>query len=893
MAWPWLSGRSLPGPDVEHLLDDGAPSASAFKVRGTVDAAIHAPSPAIYTVIDCEAAEQSVTWAADPAITFWRGKFWLLCDGNQAGGTTESAAGQKVILRTSATGEAGSWSTVTSPFHNAAYVTNPIVSTSVCNQANLIVVNDRLWCFWNRAPNAQVSVLSDPDGKWTNYRMEWDTTTGEPVLSTTAEGAAPAGRSHLRTLDGISDYFPWWPGRPLRLSDDVIAMPITFESLATIDPATPSTDNSFYRATKFNAVTYSSDMSTWTISERVPDGSTTTPAGAWEPTLAEAEDGALYLFSRNLKSNVADADSQIVAVSYNRMSFTATISTGLDVPNARSEIRKTSDSRWLQSHCDHLNGTHPFGRYNGALLVSRRGVDDFVPAFPFSSVDWALNYPVFEVIDGYAYVVYAQDINRRSMVLAKVAIPTDDDVAYVYPRRQSIYTSLAGPTADAIGWTFNGVQRATSSALMDSTGDLTIGGWFKTPAIAVPSVLVDARDSTSVRGAPVLRTDGVSIGSIVLTHDQALTANQPFFLAASCVEATGLVSLYYSSGGTLVQADRFLKALTMGSNPANGDTLIVGGVTFTFKTTAGAAPDVQIGANTTATTASLVAAINATAALQAGLSVAANKLLVARDDGATFTVTNAPTVTADATVNFRSGDTVRFGYKRLLGSTLAALRGNIYRARAHKGVYTIVNMRFLVNDLAVALGRTVVTGVATDPGAPTVLLTDGSTTATFPDIADAPATASAVGSTLTLAGEGSASVEAPWEATSFSVRFKLGALPSGTDKYVVASIGTRAAPIRVYIPGSDPTNVYVNGSVVMPVRDPTRWNTVEIIVTPGQVHVGTGVTTITASGGLRMYLGNAWPESLLATTKTTLFDVSKLRLAEYKPRRRTPDQFAT
>lgn len=869
----------------------------AFREADGSAAAVHAPTPVIHTVIDCDVAEQSVTWAADPAIVYWRGLFWLLCDGNRAGGTTESAAGQNVILRTSATAAAGSWSTVYSPFHEAAHCNNPIVSTAVSNQANLIVVDDVLWAFWNRAPNAQISRLNHPDEKWTNYRLEWVTATDAPFLSSTAEGAAPAGRNHLRSIDGVTDYFTWFPGDPLILSDGVVAMPVTFMSSASVDPATSVSDTSFYRATKFNAVMFSTDMATWTISDRVPDGSTTIPAGAWEPTLSEAEDGALYLFSRNLRSAVADADSQIVAVSYNRKSFTATTSTGLDVPNARSAIHKASAGRWLQSHCDHLNGTHPLGRFNGALFVSRRGVDDFVPAFPFSDVEWALNYPVFCIVDGYAYVVYAQDTARRSMVLAKVAVPTDDDIAYVYPRRQSIYTSLAGPTLNTTGqdsWSFNGVQRATPSALLDSTGDLVLGGWFKVSAV-LPYVLIDARHSAGTTIAPVLREDGLSIGPIIFSHGQTITRNTPFFFAANCEEATGKVSFYFSNGGgTLVQVDNFLKALTVGSNPSNLDTLIVDGVTFTFKTVAGAAPDVLIGVGASATCTNLIAAINATAALQAGISAAGNKLLVARDNGATFTITDAPTVTVDVGgVNFRSGQAAKFGYKRPTGSTLAGLRGNIYRARAHKGGYVIANMRFLVNELAAALGLSTVAGTSTDPGAPTALLTETSTTATFPDLADLPASAAAATAggveTLTLTGEGSASVEAPWESTSFSVPFKLGALPAGTDKYVVASIGTRAAPIRVYIPGSDPTNLYVNGAIAMPVRDPTRWNTVEIIVTPGRVHVGTIVTTITAPGGLRMYLGQAWPETLLLTTQTTLFNVTDLRVAEYKPRRAALD----
>lgn len=51
--------------------------------------------------------------------------------------------------------------------------------------------------------------------------------------------------------------------------------------------------------------------------------------------------------------------------------------------------------------------------------------------------------------------------------------------------------------------------------------------------------------------------------------------------------------------------------ITFAAQPANNDTITVNGVVFTFKTVAGASPDIQIGANLAATLLTAAAILNA------------------------------------------------------------------------------------------------------------------------------------------------------------------------------------------------------------------------------------------------------------------------------------------
>lgn len=133
------------------------------------------------------------------------------------------------------------------------------------------------------------------------------------------------------------------------------------------------------------------------------------------------------------------------------------------------------------------------------------------------------------------------------------------------------------------------------------------------------------------------------------------------------------------------------------------------------------------------------------------------------------------------------------------------------------------------------------------------------------------------GTTLRIHGEGSAAVELPHGATQVTLRFRLGALPVGTDRYTVATFGDASSPARLYIDAASPTTLSCNGVAVTTLASPLAWNTIQVVVTAQKVTIGSVEQYF--SGKPRLFLGSAYPEGLLATTKTLDHDVSAMQMS--------------
>ena len=113
----------------------------------------------------------------------------------------------------------------------------------------------------------------------------------------------------------------------------------------------------------------------------------------------------------------------------------------------------------------------------------------------------------------------------------------------------------------------------------------------------------------------------------VLTYIRRETMTQNDFDEALGGNLRTVQTLYYRgesvSGGGTAQVEKLTfsggvtvgvaasKALTITDNPSDSETVVINGTTFTFKTTAGASPDVQIGTDVAATQAELVSVVNA------------------------------------------------------------------------------------------------------------------------------------------------------------------------------------------------------------------------------------------------------------------------------------------
>lgn len=228
------------------------------------------------------------------------------------------------------------------------------------------------------------------------------------------------------------------------------------------------------------------------------------------------------------------------------------------------------------------------------------------------------------------------------------------------------------------------------------------------------------------------------------------------------------------------------------------------------------------------------------------------------------------------TIDLTGDGPVVVGYKALSGSGLSGWMGRIYNFGFYTSALTEANIKSLYNAKAAGFGYTLADD-ATAPASPLVLLDASAPNLTeFPSIGAAPAPARCEvidADTLRIHGEGSASVELPYAVSTVTIRWKLGAVPTGGDKYVVATFGTVDQPCRLYMLD---TTLYLNGREVDTIEDPTAYTTTTVTVSSRKVDVD-GVEQPHA-GKPRMFLGNAYPENLLASTKTIDFDVSAMQV---------------
>jgi hypothetical protein len=214
------------------------------------------------------------------------------------------------------------------------------------------------------------------------------------------------------------------------------------------------------------------------------------------------------------------------------------------------------------------------------------------------------------------------------------------------------------------------------------------------------------------------------------------------------------------------------------------------------------------------------------------------------------------------------------GYKAQT-STLFPYAGRMYEARVYNSALTAANIRSLYNALADDFGYPAISGTSTAPSAPLIFLNPASPNLTdFPSLGGAAYCEIVTADTLLIHGEESAGLELPYGSTELTIRYKLGAAPTSTDKYVVATFGTVQNPVRLYIDAAHPTSLYANGRLVQSVTTPTNFNTVTVTVSTDKINIGSFEQY--CPGKPRCFLGSAFPEGLLGVSKNIYYDISSM-----------------
>ena len=843
---------------------------------------IYNPAIETTTIVNPYGNAAGLTYVSNSSMAFYGGKYWAIMDGN-VGGLNENDAGQQIWATTS--DDATSWATPFQPFRNAEYCNNPITGTSLEWQPNLVIVGTELWCTWSTtgAPSVgYISKLTTPTGKWTNYRFEFSGT--GVFISTTITGSATGGRSLTVSTGGITDYAPFFSQNPIVLSTGTVVCPLTFQS-ATQSTQTTAT-SSFTKGIKFNALLKTVNGSDWTLA--AIDTSDFGDFCAWEPFVVENPAGHVYVYSRNLDARAADEDFMLVAVSTDHAdTFSPSVSSKMLVPSTRGFARRISRKCWLMVHNDRSqrsDGTpnqalsqNP--RRNGALFFSRRGTNDFIPGVNFSGNEVSVNYPQTINVGSIVLVHWTSNIGgavRRSMKLARFTAPSDD-FAHIHPRSITTYDPVApidpqlvsGPPAYYL---FNGVNKSQSATSLSASTGVTYSAWLRWDYAG--SLIMDSRQGgTSEAFGQVLFTGGLSINGINFLHNQDLVTYTPTFIASSIDNAAGTVTVYFSNSSSLTTVVGYFKSILFTGQPSNGETVAVNGVTYTFRTSASTSSEIAIGSTIQATVFNFVTKLNASS-MTAVFPNAGNRVIASRSDRSSFAVVSGSAQISVESAMPLDGGLVSFG-KPAIASGLAPYAGRMYDARVYSSALTIEGITYLHNAQATALGQSALSGTSTAPGGPALIHLNPASPdpEAFPSVGT-PGRCEISGSRLRIYGDESAAMELPYGATEITIRYRLGATPTGTDKYTIATFGTVDLPARLYIDSTNPTALYCNGREVSTVSAPTSYNTVTLVVSTNKVTIG-GFEQVFA-GKPRCFLGNGYPESMLSAAKYVDFDTSAM-----------------
>ena len=860
---------------------------------------IYTPTVTSSNIVNPYGDPEGLTYTSNPSMAYYAGMYWVIFDGTTQG-FSENSVGQQIWLITST--DAKTWTVATQPFRDSNFCNNPVTNGSqssdyrpslVDMQPNLIVVGSELWCTWNGVapPCTYISKLTSPTSKWQNYRFEF--AGDQPYLSSRITGATTSGKTLHSDFDGVTDWLAFMTQTPIILSNGVVACPTTFISYDRKSVQTSAT-SAFIQALKQNGLLCTTNGTDWTMI-RI-DTSEFGDFCAWEPFVVEDHAGYVYAYSRNLNAMSADDDYLLIALSVDGgASFAPSESTEMLVPSTRGFARKVSDSRWIMTHCDHPalssrtpDASEPFSRRaNGALFVSRRGSNDFVPGVNFSGEDRSVNYPQF-IIDSERkiHVVYTSGValgksNRRQLKHVTIDRLPDDDYAYVHPRSVNAYNppNVEIPvlrTSTPPRFYFNGMSQISSTRSLAASVGVSYVSWLTQYD---GSTIMDSRQFSEKAPGHVLYWAGLAISGIdFYPSDWSLKQSHPTFIAAT-VDNSGTVNLWYGDGGkSLNQATGYFKSLYFIGQPADGDVLTVDSGSYNFRTRAVLNSDIVIGATVSDTVGNTNLKLRANSLKTAIPS--SNRLLIARTDLSKVAVTSGSLrVVAEVTIPVAGGP-VLFG-KPVPASSASSLAGEIFDARAYDTPLTAANVTNLYNARAPEFGYAAINGTSIAPGDPRIKLDATAPDFTeFPSLADANVTATAYCEvisevSLRIHGEGSASVELPYDKTRINIRYKLGATPAGTDRYTIATFGTAASPARLYIDSKRPNSLYCNGQYVSSIgSSTTAVNTVVVAVHEGHIVVGDFKHSF--SGEARCFLGSAYPENLLDPTKTIDYDVSAM-----------------
>lgn len=845
--------------------------------------ALAVAQPTVTRTTAVDAYGGTLSYCSNTALIKFAGLFWLFMDGS-ATGFAESSSDQTIWCVTST--DTVTWSTPFRPFRDGGQASNPLttaVSGSTLEwQPGPVVVGAELWVFWTGGASTYRSRRA-ATGTWTNERLLWNTGTGAASWSSSSlEGAAPGGFSLSPTVSSFSDWRGYVACSPLLLTSGTVAVPITLERSGSVAPDAPAGASAFVKEQKANAILRiaSDGTSTTSLSAPVTLGEWGGNYGAWEPTLAQGDDGKLRMFSRNLSMTRGDGEFLLACSSADEgTTWTAIRNAYMQVPSSRPFTRQVGPGRWALVHCDNPAGstllpgqTISGARLHGTVFTSGQGVDNFVPGVAFSAGESSVNYPQIladgnDLLVNYTVGTGGSTLSRRHAVVVRLAGINDPATAYIGVRERRP-TGVYPPQNVGGAYRFDGSSRAQGSTALTAPAGLTLWTWATKRQDN--DVLIDTRGTFI---GEVLTTAQLSINGLNFALPTTPQVSTPTFIGAVFSNTAPTLTLYVGTGGTLSTSTSYYQSIVVSTIPADGDTLTVNGATYTWRTSATLGTDVQIGASAAASATNLQTRLAGVSGLNAVVNF--TRVLVALTSRATFAASSSTAaVTVETTMPLDTAAPL-FGY-RISGSTLSPFAGTIHRAAIHAAPLTAGQIAAAYNTLGTALGQGTATGATSLP-TPAIDLDPAS-----PNLTEFPAlNATQPGSTysagvLRLTGGVSAGVELPFRRQTLTLNWRLGQTTAAT-KYPIVTVGDLSNLVRVEVDTRDATFLRVNGVRTGSSIDPTTWQTLTVVVEGRRVTVA-GVTV--ACGGLaRLYLGPADPPAAIPAADWVEYDVGNSTIA--------------
>lgn len=401
-------------------------------------------------------------------VAWYRDRWVALWNANTV--PKEGAPSQPVVLATSR--DFLNWSEPIEPFCSPEYCTNPVtLGTARQWQPNLVVYKDELWCFWSHNSDCYFSYLCEPDGKWTNQRID----VGEEAV-----------------IDGIRYQRLFPTQNPIVLSTGRVLAPLTIVGPRMELEREGVPAHRFTR--KIDTVLYTDDGGkTWHLSPGA-----TIPGkewACWEPTVWETDNGLVRMLARNKDWWKGGATgTQMLTRSVSRdggTTWTPHEFIPVETISSRAHVLPLGGGQFVMAMNDWRRGRFAADRHNGALFFNRGGGWDFVPGTRFSSRDPSVAYPQMVVKDNAVHIAYTRQGAPSSIRYSRVSPLPDPDHYYLFPRSNTPPSPVPVPEGRSL--TFASEQRLeTQWAKRDGQTDLSMGLWVK---LQGNGVLLDMRDS--------------------------------------------------------------------------------------------------------------------------------------------------------------------------------------------------------------------------------------------------------------------------------------------------------------------------------------------------------------------------------------------------------------